>query len=49
MFNVMIVGMDNQAATVPDSSDMSISSEEDVFQQHKEGNVELQQNMVKPM
>ncbi|KAM0883152.1 hypothetical protein ACQ4PT_031837 [Festuca glaucescens] len=37
------VRMDNQAATVPDSSDMSISSEEDGFQQQKEGNVELQQ------
>jgi hypothetical protein len=49
MFNVMIVGMDNQAATVPDSSDMSISSEDDGFQQRKEGNVELQQEMVKLM
>jgi hypothetical protein len=39
----MIVGMENQTASVQDSSDMSISSEEDGFEQQKEGNVELQQ------
>ncbi|KAM0825043.1 hypothetical protein ACQ4PT_069821 [Festuca glaucescens] len=35
--------MDNETATVQDSSDMSISSEDDGFEQQKEGNVELQE------
>jgi hypothetical protein len=36
--------MDNQTTSVQDSSDMSISSNDDVFEQQKEANVELAQD-----